>query len=137
MAYNSAVTKLDDPLSPLEREFVRQIMGIDGKPGSAVREDSETRMVGLAPEQCQIVRALIYEDYEEIGLNQLRIEGGQKGVRLSLPENRKAVAAELRRMLYPTSANDPDDPGFDGGIPTAGQLGFVQLTSASGSTEYD
>lgn len=92
------------PLTDVEREIVRQILGIDGRSTSAVYQDSDARMSALSGPQNQLVRALIL-DYDDLSLDTTRMAGN--GLDYDPTRNRMLIAAELRRLLYPGDRNDP------------------------------
>lgn len=124
----------DSPLDDLERELVRQILGISGRAGSAIYIDSEERMDGLTAPQNQLVR-LVLEDADEIGIDTTKVKGGNRGADIDPDRDESKAAKFLRRMLYPTSKNDPlnfIDP------PAAGALQFIQAEYIIGSqTEFE
>lgn len=124
-------SQLDDSLDELEREMVRQVIGIDGKAGSANRTESEVRMDALLPEQNQIVRALLI-DYDDISFDTTRIHGGGDGVDVDPTRNKLAIANELRRMLYPTEYHDPLLTTDNGS-----SIKFIPITYNTGSAEYN
>jgi hypothetical protein len=122
----------DSTLDDLEREFVRQILNITGKAGTATYIESEARMNLLTPSQCQVVRALLL-DYSDIQFDTTKAQGNGKDYD---PQRDKAyIANELRRMLYPSAVND--DPSLENGgsyVP-AGTLTMVRAEYAVGSDE--
>jgi hypothetical protein len=124
----------DSPLDDLERELVRQILEIDGRAGTAIYIDSEARMEGLTPSQCQLVR-LVLEDADEIGIDTTKVKGGQKGADIDPQRDESKAAKLLRRMLYPTDKNDPlnfIEP------PALGAFQFIQAEYIIGSqTEFE
>lgn len=97
--------KPSTPLDSLEREIVRQLLSITGKAGSATYVESETRMNLLTPSQCQLVRGLL-EDYDDISLDTTKALGGKQGVNYDPERDKEAIARELRRILYPSAANE-------------------------------
>lgn len=97
--------QLTTPLNDLEKEMVRQIVGITGKAGTATFIESEARMSLMSTSQNQIVRALLL-DYDDISFDTLYVSGGSKGANFSVPRDKEAIANELRRILYPSEANE-------------------------------
>lgn len=125
----------DSPLDDLERELVRQILGIDGRAGSAIYEESETRMDGLTPPQNQLVR-LVLEDADEIGIDTTKVKGGSRGADIDPERDESKAAKLLRRMLYPTARNN--DPLNFIDPPALGALQFIQAEYIIGSqTEFE
>ena len=122
MATRSVIEAQDTtPLDSLERELVRQIINLTGRPGTATYIESEARMDALTASQCQIIRALIL-DYDEISLDTTRIFGGSRGADISAQRDREAIATELRRMLYPTSGMD-----VNGGLTVYTTSGTIKM----------
>jgi hypothetical protein len=128
MASKELIEDQDDSvLDDLEKELVRQIVGITGRPGTATYVESNARMSELLPVQTQIVRALIL-DYDEIGLSTLSVIGGSRGANFDVQRDREAIATELRRMLYPTEANENPN------ISTYSPLGTIHMIPIEYST---
>lgn len=119
------------PLDDLEKEVVRQIIGISGKAGTATYIESNTRMSALTASQNQVVRGILL-DYDGIGLDTLSVSGGQKGANYSAPRDREALASELRRILYPSASND--DPGTST-FTTMGAINVVPVTYLTGDQD--
>jgi hypothetical protein len=125
----------DSPLDDLERELVRQILGIDGRAGSAIYVESETRMDGLTSPQNQLVR-LVLEDADEIGIDTTKVKGGSKGADIDPERDESKAAKLLRRMLYPSARNN--DPLNFINPPTLGQLQFIAAQYEIGTqSEFD
>ncbi len=109
MATRETIEEQDsNPLNDLERELVRQILRIIGKAGTAVYIESEARMELLTAPQCQIIRALLL-DYDDISLDTLLVSGGSRGANYSPQRDKEEIAKELRRMLYPSIANEDSE----------------------------
>jgi hypothetical protein len=119
------------PLSDLEREIVRQILNISGTAGNAVYLDSEARMTLLTPPQRQVVRALIL-DYDDIGLDTTKAQG--LGRDYDPERDKEKIASELRRMLYPSAANDPTTANNSGYQPS-GTIFLIPVSYKVGSDE--
>ena len=118
-----------NPLNDLERELVRQILGIIGKAGTATYIESEARMELLSAPQTQIIRALLL-DYDDISFDTLFVVGGNRGANYSPQRDKEAIANELRRMLYPTDANeDPSTSTYT----TYGTINFIPVEYKIGS----
>ncbi len=88
--------------------MVRQILNITGRPGTATYIESEARMSGLTGAQNQIVRALL-DDYSDISFDTTKAFG--KGTDYNPQRDKAAIAEELRRMLYPSAANELNEDG--------------------------
>jgi hypothetical protein len=92
-------------LDDLEREMVRQILGIVGKAGTATYVESEIRMAALTGVQNQIIRAII-DDYSDISFDTTYVAGGSKGTNYNPQRDKEYIANELRRMLYPSAIHE-------------------------------
>lgn len=94
------------PLDALEREYVRKVLGINGRAGSAIYVESENRISALTPAQCQIARIILY-DIDAFGIDTTKVIGGNRGLNYDPERDEGKGARDLRRMLYPTDSNDP------------------------------
>jgi len=130
MATRTTIEEQDsNPLDDLERELVRQILGIIGKVGTATYIESEARMDLLTSSQCQIIRALLL-DYDDISLDTLYVAGGSKGANYSPQRDKEEIAKELRRMLYPSVANEnPSSSTYT----TLGTISFIPVEYRTGT----
>jgi hypothetical protein len=120
------------PLNDLEREIVRQILNITGVAGSATYLDSNARMTLLTGSQCRVVRALIL-DYDDIGFDTTKAQG--LGRDYDPERDKDRIAGELRRMLYPTDANNNPEDGSSGSYQPAGTIQMIPVTYGVGSNE--
>jgi hypothetical protein len=135
MATREIIEEQDDsPLEDLERELVRQIVGITGKPGTATYIESNARMSALLPVQTQIVRALIL-DYDDIGLDTLSVAGGSRGANFDVQRDREAIATELRRMLYPSAANEAPEESTYTSVGTIHMIPIEYITGPEGERD--
>jgi hypothetical protein len=110
-------------LDSLEREFVRQLLGITGKAGTATYIESESRMSGLTGSQNQIVRGLL-QDYNDIAFDTTSVLGGDKGVNFNPQRDKSLIANELRRMLYPSEQHEV---GFIEVVPANAPMGSINM----------
>jgi hypothetical protein len=125
----------DSPLDDLEREYVRRVLGINGRPGTATYIESDVRMAMLTPAQCQIVRVIL-EDVDAYGIDTTKAIGGSTGINYDPQRDTGYGANELRRMLYPTDANDPMNVTVAQSLP--GQLQFIEVEYKTGpQTEFN
>lgn len=123
------------PLTDLEKELVRQLLGITGKAGTATYIDSNARMELLTAPQRQIVRALLL-DYDDISFDTTKAQG--KGEDYDPERDKAAIAKELRRMLYPNTANMfPEDSDNSTAYIPAGTIQMIPVVYKVGSDEFD
>jgi hypothetical protein len=138
---NNTMPSLDEirdldttPLDDLEREFVRQILNITGKSGTATYIESEVRMNLLTSSQNQIVRGLLL-DYEDIQFDTTYAAGGTSGANFNPQRDKELIARELRRMLYPGSVNEITEEIAESNLLAVGKILAIPVQYKIGSSE--
>lgn len=127
-------SQVTTPLTDLEKEIVRQLLGITGKAGTATYIDSDARMSSLMPPQRQIVRALLL-DYDDISFDTTKAKG--KGEDYDPERDKAAIAGELRRMLYPRTENEDVISITDTSFTPLGTIKMLPVIYKVGSDELD
>lgn len=124
----------DSPLDDVERELVREALGIDGRAGEAVYDSSEARLALLTAPQNQLMRKYLTVDLPAVDEDRdIKVAGGTGGKYYTPGDRENWVLRAMRRLLYPDTYNDPTNTTNQ----PRSQFSQVPVVYASGSTEFD
>lgn len=101
----------DTELTRVERNHVHEILGvpIDSTNDSYVKAEARFEYFKTAaPDINRSVRAIMLS-YDKVGDGMSRIEGGSRGIKAALADDRARLALALRNLVFPPTGVQPLD----------------------------
>lgn len=90
--------KSSSALTTLEKDHVREVLGLSSEPGTTEFTDLETLLDGLAAVRNQKVRAVL-DDWDAIIPEPSKKSGGAQGIEYETGRHRYQVYADMSRAL--------------------------------------